>query len=176
VKKFCLFSLACLQLAAWTPLEVVRCQQSLEIPNYKEVNPKVGTGGQPSSDDLHRLQELGYRAIINLRTDSEGVDLASEKKLAEDLGMRYFNIPVRGSEPRDDQAAEFLRLMEELKESRVFVHCASANRVGSFMLIQLALAEGKPLEEAEKEADAIGLRSEVLRKFAREYVAQHPKK
>ena len=147
-----------------------------EIPAYLELNSRVATGGQPSAKGLQILSDKGYKAIINLRTASEVGDLSLEESRARELGLEYFSIPVISSAPREEQAFEFLQLMEKLKDQRVFVHCASANRVGSFMMIQQAISDGVPIEKAEEEATRIGLRSENLRQFARDYVKKHKPK
>lgn len=142
----------------------------VEIPKYLELDARVGTGGQPTDEGLRQLSQKGYKVIINLRTPNEGVDLSAEEKRARELGLQYFNIPVVSTAPQEEQAWEFLKLMEELKKEQVFVHCASANRVGSFMMIQRAVKEGVSVEQAENEADRIGLRSETLRRFSRDFI------
>lgn len=173
-KLVMVWSLAAGSLGAYAQAPVAdKPSGEKEIPVYLELNSRVGTGGQPSAKGLRVLSDKGYKAIINLRTANEGVDLSLEESMARELGLKYFNIPVISSAPREEQASEFLRLMEKLKAQRVFVHCASANRVGSFMMIQQAINEGVPVEKAEEEATRIGLRSEILRQFARDYVKQH---
>lgn len=158
------------------PVEDKPVPREVAIPKYLEVSPSVGTGGQPTDEGLRLLSQKGYKAIINLRTPTEGVDLAAEEKKAREIGLQYFNIPVVTSEPKEEQAWEFLELMEELKDQRVFVHCAAANRVGGFMMIQRALKEGMAPDIAEEEANRIGLRSETLRQFSRNFIDKNKKK
>ncbi len=148
---------------------------SAKVPKYLEVTPKLGTGGQPTEDGLRELANEGYKAVINLRTPGEGVDLAAEEKLVRELGLEYFNIPVLSADPKEDQALEFLNLMDRLNDQKVFVHCAAANRVGGFVMIHRVLKNGVPPEKAEEEANQIGLRSDVLRKFAKDFVEHHKK-
>ena len=146
--------------------------QPVDLPRYLELTPRVGTGGQPTAAGFRVLADKGYKAVVNLRTDGEGVDLAAEEKAITELGLKYYNVPVSGKDPRDDQAEAFLKVMEGLKEERVFVHCATANRVGSLMLIQRVLQDGLALEKAEQEATQVGLRSENLLKFARDFISR----
>lgn len=146
-----------------------------EIPRFLEPTPRIGTGGQPSNEGFHALARKGYKAVINLRTPDEGVDLEAEKALIEKLGLRYFNIPVVTSDPKEEQADQFLKIMDELRGEKVFIHCAGANRVGGFLMIDRALREGQPADKAEKEAEEVGLRSDVLRKFARDFIERHKK-
>ncbi len=94
-----------------------------------------------------------------------------KKNVSKIWHLRYYNIPVIGKEPRAEQAEAFLTLMEETKDQRVFVHCAAASRVGAFMLIQRVLKDGIRQEKAEEEARQIGLRSDTLLNFARDFIS-----
>jgi protein tyrosine phosphatase (PTP) superfamily phosphohydrolase (DUF442 family) len=143
-----------------------------DLPKYLELTPRIGTGGQPTTAGFRLLGEKGYKAVINLRTADEGVDLAAEEKAITDMGLKYYSIPVAGREPRDEQAVAFLKLMEDLKDERVFIHCAAANRVGGFMMIHRVLKDGMAQDKAEEEARRIGLRSEDLLKFARDFISR----
>ncbi len=144
-----------------------------DLPQYLEVTPLIGTGGQPSDAGFRTLAQRGYQAVVNLRTAAEKVDLIAEEKLVRELGLKYYPVPVTGNAPEESQALEFMRVMDELKAEKVFVHCATANRVGSFMMIKRTLRDGLSAEQAEEEAGRIGLRSDVLRQFARDYVSRN---
>jgi hypothetical protein len=43
-----------------------------EIPSYQVVRPGLAFGGQPGRQTLERLGEMGFRTVINLRTEREG--------------------------------------------------------------------------------------------------------
>lgn len=143
------------------------------LPRYLELTPRVGTGAQPTEAGIRLLAEKGYKSIINIRTSEEMAKLPFEEKLAAELGIKYFNIPVFGREPKESQALAFLQLMEALKEEKVFVHCAAANRAGAFVMIQRALQDGVDPVTAEAEGVKIGMQSENLRQFAREMIKKH---
>lgn len=144
-----------------------------DLPQYLEVTPLLGTGGQPADAGLKALAEKGYSAVVNLRTAGEKVDLVAEEKRARELGMKYYSVPVAGSAPEERSAIEFLRVLNELNGEKVFVHCATANRVGSLVMIRRVLHDGLTVESAEAEAARIGLRSDVLLNFAREFIRTH---
>ena len=145
-----------------------------DLPRFLELTPCIATGAQPTDAGLRQVAQKGYQAVINLRTPGEeGIDFDKERKLVEELGLAYHQIPVVGKDPKDAQAEEFLKLMEELKEKKVFVHCAAANRVGGFILIERVLLDGVSLEQAQEEANKVGLKSEVLKQFALDYIKRH---
>jgi len=156
-------------LAAW-----MQAATATDLPRYLEPTPRVGTGGQPTPAGIRQLKTLGYDAVISLRTAGEGGGLAGEDKLVRDAGLAYFNIPVTSTDPREAQATEFLSLLERLKDRKVFVHCATANRVGGFMMIQWVVGEKMAPEQAEELAGRVGLKSEILREFARTYIQRRP--
>lgn len=143
------------------------------IRNFLRVNEKICTGGQPTLEDLEKLKAEGVRAILNLRQPTEHA--AEEAAKAKELGLRYFNIPVNGREPKDEQVEEFLKIANDTNNRPLFIHCASANRVGAFWMIRRVLVDGWRVEKAEEEAMKIGLRTTVMREFARGYIERHKK-
>jgi protein tyrosine phosphatase (PTP) superfamily phosphohydrolase (DUF442 family) len=142
------------------------------LPKYYEVTPLIGTGAQPTEAGMKMLAEKGYKSIINFRGAEEMAKFSYEEKLAGELGLKYFAVPLRGQDPRDSQADAFLRLMDASKSEKVYVHCTAANRAGAMMLIQLALQGGMDVKKAEEEARKIGMTSEALHKFALDYIAK----
>jgi uncharacterized protein (TIGR01244 family) len=147
-------------------------KQSEDLPRYLEVTPSIGTGGQMTDAGIQQLAEKGYSAIINLRAAGEGINLEAEQKLVEATGMEYYAIPISGKDPDPAQAEKFLDRMKSLGGKRVFVHCATANRVGSLMLIKRVLQDGMSVDDATAEAVRIGLRSDSLKQFALDMIAR----
>jgi uncharacterized protein (TIGR01244 family) len=145
------------------------------ILNYLCLDDHYSTGGQPSMDDLGRMKAEGVKAIINLRRPTE-FDAEGEAAKAKELGLRYFLIPVDSKNPNDEEAAAFLKILDDPQNRPAFIHCASANRVGAFWMIRRVLVDGWSVEDAEHEADKIGLRGPELRAFARDYIRRHVKK
>ena len=113
----------------------------------------------------------GFRSVLSLRAANEGIDLARERAKVESAKMRYFNIPVVSSAPRPEQADEFLRLTREKANHPMLINCASANRVGAFMMILRVVDQGWSEDKALDEAIKIGLSSDGLKKFATDYIA-----
>jgi len=145
------------------------------IKNFLRVNEQVCTGGQPTMEELEKLKTEGVKAVINLRMPSE-YDAEEEAAKVKELGLRYFHIPVDGSDLKDAQVDEFLKVMADKENRPVFIHCMSANRVGGFWMIRRVLADGWTVEKAEGEARQIGLRNPRLREFALNYIQRHQKK
>jgi protein tyrosine phosphatase (PTP) superfamily phosphohydrolase (DUF442 family) len=151
-------------------------QETAPIRNFLRVNKDFCTGGQPRVEHLSKLKEEGVKAIINLRQPGEH-RAEEEKAEAERLGLRYFNIPVAFGEPKEEQATEFLKLTDDAANRPAFIHCTGAIRVGAFWMIRRVLRDGWTIEDAEKEAEKVGLREAPhLNEFARAYIEKHRKK
>lgn len=154
-------------------------QQALkdDVPRILCVDERVATGGQPTDSAFAKLSANGYRAVLNLRTAGEGVDLKHEQEAIEKAGMRYVNIPVVPSSPKPEQVDEFIKAVKDKANQPMLIHCGSANRVGAFWMIYRVIDQGWPEEKALEEAIKIGLTSPVLKTFAHDYiVSRQPKK
>ena len=147
--------------------------QKDSITNFVRVNKEFCTGGQPSLEHLEKLKADGVKVIINLRQPTE-YTAAEEEAKAKALGLRYFNIPVSPSEPKDEQATEFLKITDDPENRPAFIHCRSAARVAAFWMIRRVLRDGWKMTDAMEEAEKIGLRSHpALTDFARKYIESH---
>ncbi len=145
------------------------------LPNFVELTSRIGTGGQPGGGGLNQLAGKGYKVVVNIRGSDEEFDRVGEEKLAMQLGLRYYVVPFVAAEPSEQQALAFNALMAALRDTKVFVHCGSGNRVGSLMMIYLALEEGMPPDKAEQEARKAGLRSASLLDFSKQVISKHKK-
>src|ERR1051326_3919544 len=151
-------------------------QEGAPIRNFLRVNEQFCTGGQPRPDHLEKLKADGIRAIINLRPPVEH-RIEEEEAKAKELGLRYFNIPVVFSAPKEEQVTEFLKITDDPKNRPAFIHCTAAIRVGAFWMIRRVLRDGWPIEKAEAEAEKVGLKnSPHLNEFARKYIEKYQKK
>jgi len=166
---------ACLALVCLASGLVLAAPQSAQpIMNFLRINTEICTGGQPTMEQLTALKADGVKTIINLRTPTE-YDPAPEVAKAKELGLRYFNIPVASTGPKDDQVVEFLKLTDDPQNRPAFIHCASANRVGAFWMIRRVLRDNWTLDAAKAEAEKIGMRSQNLVDFATQYIQKNKK-
>ena len=144
-----------------------------DVPRVLCLDDSFATGGQPSEQAFAKVAASGFRSILSLRAAGEGIDLTKERALVEKTGLRYFNIPVVSTAPRVEQADEFIRLVKEKSNHPMLINCASANRVGAFMMIYRVVEQGWSEEKALDEALKIGLRGDELKKFAQNYITQN---
>ncbi|WAC62619.1 protein tyrosine phosphatase family protein [Pseudoxanthomonas sp. SL93] len=142
----CLFTL----LLCSTPI-------TLFAAEFSQPRTSLHTGGQPSLEDLARLQGQGVRTVIDLRGAQEerGYDEATE---AHRLGMNYIALPIAGKDDITPANAKALGDLLEAQQGDVLLHCASGNRVGALLAMDAA-ARGVPREEALEIGRKAGLKT-----------------
>ena len=160
---------------AWQGRDPKAVEQALkdDVPRMLCVTDKVATGGQPTPEAFGKLAAQGFRAVLNLRTAAEGADPERERELVEKAGLRYISLPVVGSAPKPEQAAEFIKIVKDPANQPMLIHCGSANRVGGFWMIYRVVEQGWAEDKALEEATRIGLSSPAMKKFAQDYIAAH---
>ena len=102
------------------------------IYNWRRVDDRVTTSGQPTETQLTDIRALGVRHIINLGLHTHEKALPDEAVSVSRLGMTYIHIPVDFQNPTDRDFEQFCAVMEQLKEVPVHVHCIANYRVSAF--------------------------------------------
>ncbi len=173
VISFAMF--AALAIAQVKDERLAKIEQELkgDVPRFLCLNENFATAGQPSDAAFAKLASNGFKSVLNLRTDSEGVDLAHEREMIEKAGLRYINIPVGRGPFKEEQVKEFILTVKDKKNQPMMIHCGSANRVGAFWMVYLVLDQGIAEDKALEEAVRIGLTSPDLKKAAQDYIAAH---
>ena len=169
--KTCPLVLATLLLAVCSAAHAQQATEFASIQNFTQVSKKFYVGGQPAMDDLARLKAKGIRAIVNLRRPAE-YNAAEEEAKAKELGFHYFNIPVDSASLEDSQVEHFLRITSDRQNQPAFIHCLGGPRAATFWMIRRVVVDGWKIEDAETEAQKIGLHSPALLEFARNYIAR----
>jgi uncharacterized protein (TIGR01244 family) len=154
-------TLSLLALVVAVPLfaQVPESVDPAAIPNYHRIRPTLAGGGQPSAEALARLKAMGFKTVINLRTEQEGAK--DEQEAVEKAGLRYVWVPMTAESFSAADVTRVASVVDDESAGPVLLHCRSANRVGA-MWAALEAAKGKPLEEAEAAGRAVGLTSPAL--------------
>ncbi|HEX3883367.1 MAG TPA: protein tyrosine phosphatase family protein [Stellaceae bacterium] len=102
------------------------------IYNWRRLDERVTTSGQPTEPQLAGLHDLGIRHVVNLGLHSHEKALPDEAASLSRLGMTYIHIPVDFKNPTEQDFARFCTAMDELKDAPVHVHCIANYRVSAF--------------------------------------------
>ncbi len=134
--------------------------------------PGIATAGQPDAAAWGALARSGFKSVVDLRAQNEprGHDEAGEIARA---GLRYLALPVDHGSLGDRQFDVLRDFLGDPLNRPVLVHCQTANRVGALLLPYFVLDEHLPIEEAQRRAVEIGMRSPDYAALALDYVNRH---
>ncbi len=103
-----------------------------DILNWRRINSRITTSGQPSEDQLAEIKRLGVTHVVNLGPHSNKGALDDEAGTVTSLGMEYVYIPVEFDNPTDENYNDFKQVIDDLRSSTIHVHCIYNARVSAF--------------------------------------------
>ena len=106
----------------------------MELLNFHQITPRIGTAGHPKAQDFASIAAEGYEVVINLAMHDADDAIAEEGSLVSKAGMSYFHLPVPWEAPTADHLKTFIGIMDALDDKKVLVHCQVNARVSAFML------------------------------------------
>ncbi len=125
------------------------------VPNFGEVTPHLYRGAQPDAAGFAALAQKGINIVVDLRGNRR-----HERDEVTRLGMRYAAIPWHCPHPKDAVFAEFLTLLRQNPDAKVFVHCLLGDDRTGMAIAAFRMAEqGWTAEEAKGEMVAFGFRA-----------------
>jgi uncharacterized protein (TIGR01244 family) len=146
------------------------------VSNYSRVDATVGCGGATQPAAMAALKKDGFVSVINLRLGTEsGANIEASRAAAQASGLKYVHLPFDAANPDPKLVDSFLAAVSDTANQPVYIHCASANRVGAVWMIKRALKDGWDVDKAREEAEAIGLSNPRLKAFAADYITAHKK-
>lgn len=123
------------------------------LPDFAEVTPHLYRGGQPGADGIKELKKMDVAIIVDMRGSASKHEAAA----VEELGMRYVSIPWHCPFPSDEPFAKFLRLIQENRDKKIFVHCRLGDdRTGMAIAAYRMADEGWSADEAMSEMKEFG--------------------
>lgn len=105
-----------------------------DIYNFRTVDEKLSTSGQPSETQLAALANDGFEVIINLALhDDPRYSLPDETSTVQSLDMEYVHIPVQFDTPAESDLHSFISAMNRHQGKKILIHCAANMRVSAFL-------------------------------------------
>jgi uncharacterized protein (TIGR01244 family) len=102
------------------------------IYNWRRLDDRITTSGQPNEAQLAEIHALGVRHIVNLGLHTSEKALPDEAASVSRLGMTYIHIPVDFQNPTNQDFEQFCSVMERLNDVPIHVHCIANYRVSAF--------------------------------------------
>ena len=137
------------------------------IYNWRRLDERITTSGQPTEPQLADIQALGVRHVVNLALHTHEKALPDEAGSLKRLGIDYIHIPVDFQNPTDEDFARFCTVMDELKDVPLHVHCIANYRVSAFFYRYRRDVLGWEDATARAEMEAIWLPEGVWAEFVR---------
>jgi protein tyrosine phosphatase (PTP) superfamily phosphohydrolase (DUF442 family) len=101
-------------------------QRIEDARNFREVDSRLITCGQPTEAQLAAARGAGVEVVVNLALhDDPRYSLADERGTVEALGMAYRHIPVQFDGPTESDLLAFFDAMDATQGQHVLVHCAA---------------------------------------------------
>ena len=125
------------------------------IYNWRRLDERITTSGQPTEAQLADIRALGVRQVINLALHTHEKALADEAASVSRLGMGYVHIPVDFQNPTEQDFQQFCASMEQLKDVPVHVHCIANYRVSAFLYRYRRDVLGMDETQAREDMEAI---------------------
>jgi len=121
------------------------------IKNFGKVNDGYYRGSQPNKSQVAALKAMGVKTIIDLRRDY----VPEERQWAIELGLNYFNLPLKSHQRATKEQAEyFLRLVNDPPNAPVYVHCKGGrHRTGALTAIYRITHDGWSAQQAFEEME-----------------------
>jgi protein tyrosine phosphatase (PTP) superfamily phosphohydrolase (DUF442 family) len=119
------------------------------VYNYRQVDDRLATSGQPTVGQLGRIGAAGYQTVINLALhDDPRYSLPDEPGTVRSLGLEYVHIPVQFSAPTVADLHAFFDAMDAHQGDKRWVHCAANMRVSAFIGLYRVLRQGWAEDQA----------------------------
>jgi tyrosine-protein phosphatase SIW14 len=149
------------------------------LPNAGKISDALFRGAQPEREGYSQLKQLGITTVVDLHNTGE--DQNEERQAVTALGMRYVTLPANPFYgPSDSQVAEFLKILQDNPDQKVFVHCTlGADRTGMMVAAYRIALEKWTVDQAYNEMREFHFHtflypiSRYLKRFPQNY-AQNP--
>jgi protein tyrosine phosphatase (PTP) superfamily phosphohydrolase (DUF442 family) len=125
------------------------------IYNFRKISDLLACAGQPREGQLATIAGEGYKVVVNLGLADGRYALKDEAASVKKLGLEYHHIPVIFDEPKMDELASFIELMNKHAGEQTFVHCAANYRASVFMGIYLFSSNQMDEDEVQDFVDEI---------------------
>jgi len=128
----------------------VQVTPAVHVSNFEQVSPGLMRGGAPSLQALKELKAAGVKTIVNLR--GQGAASKKEERIAKEIGLEYYNVPMGYSEPNLAKVSSVLDIIRDQAKQPVYIHCLQgADRTGMIVGINRVLADGWKFDQAYSE-------------------------
>jgi adenylylsulfate kinase len=123
--------------------------------NARRYSDSITLGAVPDADDLVQLKDLGYRTLVDVRTDDEKFGGWVEKR-AQSLGLGYLNIPIDRAHIDINEVLRFYRLVYDEAHAPLYVFSRFGKKPAAFLVLLEVIARREPVVAVSRRASQLG--------------------
>jgi uncharacterized protein (TIGR01244 family) len=144
------------------------------VVNFTRVETTVACGGTIKPEAVAEIKQKGFKSIIDLQLpDEKGADVPGEAAAAKAAGMNFVHIPFSPAAADTTPVDTFLKAVSAPANQPAFIHCAGGNRAAGLWMVKRVLVDKWDVARAQTEAEALGLSSAPMKKYALDYIQAH---
>lgn len=126
-------------------MQGTRIRDYIDMPYLWKIE-NMYLAGHPTIEAIEDLSSKGLKTIINMRQPGEQ-DYTELINRCKSLGLNYHHLPIMGELGLDENiCTEISSLVKD--DEAIMIHCASANRVGGWLITYLVLNKGIDFDDA----------------------------
>lgn len=106
----------------------------------KTINAEIAVASQITPDDVQKLADQGFRALICNRPDGEAADQPNFSEIevaAKRAGLEIRNLPIVSGKVSDQEAVDFGAAMQELPRP-ILAYCRTGTRSATLWALSQA--------------------------------------
>ena len=123
--------------------------------NARRYSDSITLGAVPDADDLAQLRALGYRTLVDVRTDDEKFGGLVEKR-ARALGLVYLNVPIDRAQIDIQEVLRFYRLVHDPAHAPLYVFSRFGKKPVAFLMLLDVIARREPVVAVARRASQLG--------------------
>ena len=148
-------------------------QTALRAPNVVEISPTLVTSGQPSAQELARLGEQGFQAVISLSPPNAHDAMRDEPAIVTRQGLEFVNIPIDFGRPTERDFDEFAKALSGLAGRKVLVHCQVNMRASTMVFLYRTIVAKEDPQRAYEAVIKIWVPEGPWKRLIRDELRQH---
>jgi len=119
-----------------------------DIVNYLRYSPLLASSGQPTAAQLGAVADDGVQRVVYLAFTDHETSLPKEDRIARDLGLRFYQLPVIWEAPGVEDFRAFVALLQGSPNDKTLVHCQINWRASSFVFLYRVIVDNVPIDDA----------------------------
>ena len=113
--------------------------RSVDAPNPIEISPTLVTSGQPTSEALTGLAQLGFDAVVYLAPSTVPDAVINEPDILRAQGIEFVHIPIPFNSPGEEHFIAVSSALRRLEGKKVLVHCQVNLRASTMVFLYRAI-------------------------------------